>query len=176
MDDWLTNTHQEVPDEDTQRWVSYSLSDLYPEWQRKPEGEGPRCADVGLQYYFGEDDASSQPTMSISQVRRASKLCDACPVFFECLRHSLEFREAYGVWAGTSGRVRRRIFKLMDNGLTSIDEVVEVFARGESDRYRVPAQRQGSGPFSEFYPEPVPRADGQGQGGLRADDRREVAL
>jgi hypothetical protein len=159
-----------VPDEDTQRWVSYSLGDLYPDWQRQA-----RCADVGLQYYFGEDDTGSQPTMSITQVRRAAKLCDVCPVFYECLRHSLEFREAYGVWAGTSGRVRRRIFKLMDNGLT-IGEVMEVFERGEGDRYRVPPQRQGSGPFAEFSPEPVARADGQGEGSLRADDRGEVAL
>src|ERR1043165_1275570 len=97
LDDWLVRTGQVVPDEDSERWVSYSISDLYPDWQRQAH-----CQGVGVSYYFGDDD--EQPTMSIKQVRRASKLCEVCPVFMECLEWALTHREEYGVWATTSGR------------------------------------------------------------------------
>jgi hypothetical protein len=129
LDEWIEATGQSVPDSDSQRWVSYNVDDLYPDWQ-----ERAHCRDVGVGYYFGE---------SIQQVRRASKLCDVCPVFYECLIHALTVREGYGVWAGTSGRMRRQIFKLMDTGQTTVSEVVEVFRNGEGDRYRVPGKSQG---------------------------------
>ena len=130
MDDWLDLTGQVTADADTERWVSYNISDLYPEWQSRAH-----CAGVGVGYYFG--DETEQPTMSIRQVRAASKLCEVCPVFIECLTHALTVREEYGVWAGTSGRVRRRIFKMMDTGLTTVDEVVERFRSGHGDDYRL---------------------------------------
>jgi hypothetical protein len=139
-----------MPDSDDQRWVSYNVKDLYPDWQARAH-----CAGVGIGYYFGE---------SIQQVRRASKLCDVCPVFYECLTHALVNREAYGVWAGTSGRMRRRIFKMVDTGQTTVAEVVEVFRSGEGNRYRVPGPEQGAGepapvrePYADLAPEPVPR-------------------
>lgn len=110
---------RELPDEDTERYVSYSMHDLYPAWQ-----DDAHCAGVGHSYYFG--DENQQPTMSIKQVRNAAKLCDVCPVFAECLRHALSVREEYGVWAGTSGRTRRRMFALLDTEQASVDEIVEV--------------------------------------------------
>ena len=78
--------------------------------------------------------------MSIKQIRRASKLCDVCPVYVECLTSALVNREEYGVWAGTSRRVRRRIFQLIDMGLTTVDEVVERFLNGQGDYYRTKLQ------------------------------------
>lgn len=145
-------TGQAVPDADSQRWVSYSVDDLYPAWQ-----EDAHCKGVGVTYYFGE---------SIQQVRRASKLCDVCPVFYQCLNHALVNREGYGVWAGTSGRMRRRIFKMVDTGTTTVAEVMEVFRRGEGDQYRIPGKEPG--PYRELAPEPVAReALGEGETGLR---------
>jgi len=134
----LELTGQTTPELDSERWVSYNISDLYPEWH-----ERAHCAGVGVNYYFGEDD--EKPTMSIQQVRRASKLCDVCPVFVECLTWALTVREEYGVWAGTSGRVRRRIFKLIDTGETTVNEVVEVFCHGQGDRYRLPGATANQG-------------------------------
>src|SRR4029077_13258796 len=133
LDDWITESGQFVPDQDSERWVSYHIDDLYPDWQQQAH-----CRGVGVNYYFGDDD--EQPTMSIRQVRAASKLCDVCPVFVECLTWALSTREEYGVWAGTSGRVRRRIFKMVDNGERTVDEVVEDFRHGRGDTYRLPAQ------------------------------------
>jgi len=161
LDDWLDLTGQRIPDSDDQRWVSYNVSDLYPEWQ-----DQAHCAGVGVQYYFGE---------SIQQVRRASKLCDVCPVFYDCLFHALVNREGYGVWAGTSGRMRRRIFKMVDTGQTTVAEVMEVFRRGEGDRYRIGAQEAGQ--YRELAPEPVARgALDEGTRGLRPEAGGALAL
>src|SRR5262245_8547686 len=163
LDDWLTQTGQFTPDEDTERWVSYSIPDLYPDWQSRAH-----CRGVGVHYYFGDDD--EQPTMSIRQVRAAAKLCEVCPVFLECLTWALEIREEYGVWAGTSGRVRRRIFRMVDNGETTVAEVIEVFRRGEGDRYRLPQgaehAHQAPGAYRELRPQAVGR--GEVQPGIRA--------
>lgn len=148
-------TGQEVPDNDNQRWVSYNVSDLYPPWQAEAH-----CAGVGIEYYFGE---------SIQQVRRASKLCDVCPVFYQCLTHALVNREGYGVWAGTSGRMRRRIFKMMDTGQTTVSEVVAKFRDGQGDIYRLPQAEVGeASPFQELRPEAVGRGMEAGDRGVRA--------
>ena len=165
FDDWLEQTERALPDLDSERWVSYSINDLYPEWHARAH-----CLGVGVSHYFGEDD--NQPTMSIQQVRRASKLCDVCPVFYECLTWALTRREEYGVWAGTSGRVRRRIFRMMDNGETTVSEVVEVFRRGEGDRYRLPKEKKEN-PCPPLIRAPYP---GEAGDGLRAACRGEVAL
>jgi len=111
--------------------------------------------------------------MSIQAVRRASKLCDVCPVFYECLSHALTTREEYGVWAGTSGRVRRRIFKMVDDGRTSVAEVIEVFRSGEGDRYRL---SEGSREETQAEPGYLTGAHGQGGDGVPVAPGREIAL
>ena len=150
--DWNSfqeQTAHEVPDVDADRWVSYSIGDLIPEWQ-----DQAHCADQGHAMYFG--DESKQPTMSIKQIRNAAKLCDVCPVYDECLRHALTVREEYGVWAGTSGRGRRRLFAMLDTGEWTVDEVIEVMSnerRGRVLPFRSDVAR-GSGVHDE-----TPRAD-----------------
>lgn len=166
LDDWLEQTNQVVPDQDSERWVSYHIDDLYPDWQ-----QDAHCRGVGVSYYFGDDD--EQPTMSIRQVRAASKLCDVCPVYVECLTWALATREEYGVWAGTSGRVRRRIFKMLDTGEVSVPEVVEDFRHGRGDTYRLP---QGGGQAKETLSEHVIGPRGEGEAGLRDAGRREAAI
>jgi WhiB family redox-sensing transcriptional regulator len=157
LDEWLVKTGQSVPEMDSERWISYSLDDLYPEWQLRAH-----CRGVGVGYYFGEDD--EQPTMSIKQVRRAAKLCEVCPVYVECLTWALLTREEYGVWAGTSGRVRRRIFKMVDNDTTTVAEVVERFRNGQGDIYRFP--KKVPEPSIEAFHAPAPVAPaGLGEGG-----------
>jgi hypothetical protein len=170
LDDWLAKTNQVTPEEDSERWVSYSIDDLYPDWQLRAH-----CRGVGVSYYFGDDD--EQPTMSIKQVRRAAKLCEVCPVYIECLTWALTEREEYGVWAGTSGRVRRRIFKLVDNGDTTVVDVVERFRNGQGDTYRLPGKAAQAAPgqvVRELHP--GEGALEEGDPGLRAAARREVAL
>ena len=161
----MEKTNQFIPEQDSERWVSYNIDDLYPEWQVRAH-----CRGVGVAYYFGDDD--EQPTMSIKAVRRASKLCEVCPVYEECLTWALTTREEYGVWAGTSGRVRRRIFKMVDNGDTTVAEVVERFCNGQGDAYRLPgkAETHSSGDIVPIHPGQVSGAGPleEGQVGLRA--------
>lgn len=128
LDQFLESNPREFDETDTDRYVSFKFEDLWPSWQRQAH-----CRDVGVSYYFGDEE---QLPMSIKAVRRAARLCDVCPVYTECLRWALERREEYGVWAGTSGRVRRRIFSLLDNGMTTVDDVIEVFLNGGADQYR----------------------------------------
>lgn len=131
FDGYLTAQGDELPLKDSERFVSFSLRDLWPIWQ-----EGARCLGVGTNYYFGDEE--QQPTMSIKQVRQASKLCDVCPVYRECLRWALENNEEYGVWAGTSGRTRRKIQKVLSSGSVSVDDVVEDFTHGRRGKYTGP--------------------------------------
>lgn len=125
LDSFLKDTNRDLPIQDSERFVSFHLSDLYPEWQDRAH-----CAGTGHDMYFGNE--KEQPTMSIKQVRNAAKLCDVCPVYEECLRHALTVREEYGVWAGTSGRTRRRLFAMLDKGVYTIDELVEVTLNGRT--------------------------------------------
>jgi WhiB family transcriptional regulator, redox-sensing transcriptional regulator len=136
FDAFLTTIDNEPPLLDSERFVSFSLEDLYPDWQKES-----RCLGVGNDYFFG--DEKQQPTMSIKQVRQASKLCDVCPVYRECLRWALENREEYGVWAGTSGRVRRKIQRLLEANEVTVDQVVEDFTHGRRDRYAEHAGTKG---------------------------------
>ena len=158
-----------MPDEDSERWVSYNLSDLYPEWQQKAH-----CAGVGVKYYFGDEE--DQPTMGIKQMRAASKLCDVCPVFIECLTWALSTREEYGVWAGTSGRVRRRIFKMVDTGETTVQEVVEAFRDGRGHTYRLGASQGEEAGHPSTLTELRPEALGAVDPSLRDEVGREAAL
>lgn len=128
LDAFLEETNHDLPIQDSERYVSFSMDDLRPDWW-----EEARCKGVGFDYYFG---ASDQKSMSFKQVRNAAKLCEVCPAFAECLTWALTNREEYGVWAGTSGRVRRKIFSLIDNDLAQVEDVVERFINGQGDFYR----------------------------------------
>lgn len=152
FDDFVEVTQRDLPIQDSDRWVSYHLEDLYPEWQLKAH-----CAGVGLDNYFGNEQ--EQPTMSFKQIRQASKLCDVCPVYRECLNHALSNKEEYGVWAGTSGRVRRKIFTMIDQGQVTVDQVVEDFACGRRESYTGPLGGSASGNPRRVSPE-------QGRGSL----------
>lgn len=48
---------------------------------------------------------------STEQADRAKAVCAACPVRDLCLAHAMENEERHGIWGGTTGRERRRIFR-----------------------------------------------------------------
>ncbi len=73
--------------------------------------------------------------MSPKSIKDAAAICDTCPVFRECLRNALELEEQYGVWAGTSGRVRRRIQAMITLNVVTVDQVVEDYCNGERGKY-----------------------------------------
>lgn len=153
FDEFQALQDRSLPLLDSDRFVSYRLEDLYPEWQKRAH-----CKGTGLENYFGDEEA--QPTMSIKQVRQASKLCDVCPVFRDCLEQAINGREEYGVWAGTSGRVRRKIFQMINAGDVTSEEVVEDICNGRRGKYTGPLGGSSGSGVRRDRPE-------QGDGSLR---------
>lgn len=163
FDAYLTSNEDEAPLVDSERFVSFRIQDLYPEWQK----DG-RCYGVGTEYFFGNED--EQPTMSIKQVRQASKLCDVCPVFVDCLTWALSTKEEYGVWAGTSGRVRRKIQRVIEAGEVTVEQVVEDFTHGRGSIYSaLPSTKRSGGERDHGSVSELPS-----RASVRAEARRDA--
>jgi WhiB family redox-sensing transcriptional regulator len=109
--------------------LNRDIDSFHPRWQ-----EQARCSGVGSDYFFGYEDAPQ--VLNISMVRRASKLCEVCPVFRECITHALVNKEQYGIWAGTTGKVRKHIRRMINRGEVTIEEVVEDYCHGATEKYR----------------------------------------
>ena len=109
--------------------------DLWPSWHSQALcNEGPQQDDV----FFGKGDFETRPPLSVAEIRKAQDICFRCPVFVECLSHSLVRKEKYGIWAGTSRRTRVKAWTLLDLGKATLSEIVEQFclARDEIKRKR----------------------------------------
>lgn len=60
--------------------------------------------------FFGEDHVVKQPSLHPTVLRAAREVCSGCAVQHECFVWALEYRESHGIWAGTSGRQRAKMF------------------------------------------------------------------
>lgn len=90
--------------------------------------------------FFGAEDTSERPALTMSDVNRAKAICATCPVFRQCLTKALGAgrnapREEYGIWAGTSGRTRRRIWEMIEREEVAVDQVIEDICAGNTERY-----------------------------------------
>jgi hypothetical protein len=65
----------------------------------------------------------------MTDIANAKAICNVCPVYATCLRTALgvegENREEYGIWAGTSGRTRKRIWSMVEDGILSAEDIVQ---------------------------------------------------
>lgn len=99
-----------------------------PAWHRQA-----LCArlplDLSDALFFGVEGRLA-PEHLIVAAKGARRICAQCPVRRECLTASLENREAYGVWAGISGRQRQRLFRRLDAG-ESVADLVDECLRNE---------------------------------------------
>lgn len=87
-------TYQHVDDRSPES-VGSILSLLErPSWHR-----AAACNGVGADAFFPGRGESAEVAM---------RFCNSCTVVTECLNSALEYRDT-GVWAGTSGRQRRKI-------------------------------------------------------------------
>ena len=106
----------------------------FPEWHRQAA-----CSGADEQTFFGTRDTDSRPAISMSDIARAKKICGSCPVYRTCLETALglegENREEYGIWAGTSGRTRKRIWALIDTGVLTGAAVVADILAGHLSTY-----------------------------------------
>jgi hypothetical protein len=106
----------------------------FPEWHEKSlcGRLDPKKAD---EIFFGEGDNPTRATMTITQLKAVKSFCRDCPVFTECLTHSLVTPERHGIWAGTSKRTRLRILVLLDLREVTIPEVVQDYREGRERKY-----------------------------------------
>lgn len=85
--------------------------------------------------FFGSSDDEVRPNLTITQLSNARAMCQVCPVMLDCLEHALINKERYGVWAGTSGHTRARIWGMIREGRANLDQVLDDFAEGLSGKY-----------------------------------------
>lgn len=103
-----------------------SVTSLMPEWHQEA-----RCKTVSKSVFFGSSSPDERPAYTLSSIRQARAICASCPVFNECLSHAIKNREDYGLWAGTTMRQRREIFRSINaKELTEADVINALKRRG----------------------------------------------
>jgi WhiB family redox-sensing transcriptional regulator len=101
-----------------------SVSSLMPQWHMQA-----MCREVHKSVFFGSSSPDERPAYTLSSIRKARSICEACPVFNECITHAIKQREDYGLWAGTTMRQRRELFRLIDAGTMTENEVIDALKR-----------------------------------------------
>lgn len=69
--------------------------------------ERAKCLDEPTDFFFPESPGG----IGALQVRAAVAFCADCPVSAECLDYAMRHREEYGVWGGTTGPQRKRMWR-----------------------------------------------------------------
>jgi len=89
---------------------------------------------VDKSVFFGSSSPEERPAYTLSSIRKARAICASCPVFNECISHAIKQREDYGLWAGTTMRQRRELFRLIDSGALTETDVIDALKRNNHDR------------------------------------------
>lgn len=113
--------------------VDFWLNHTMPSWM-----ERGRCKDMDQSIFYGDEDRSGKarhhPNLTVDEVARARRICNACPVQMQCLDHAIRNREEFGIWGGSTAGQRRNWIKQFEQqnyavldeeeiDLTSYDEV-----------------------------------------------------
>lgn len=106
-----------------------SVTSLMPEWHLLAE-----CRVTDKSVFFGSSSPEERPAYTLSSIRKARAICASCPVFNECLAHAIKQREDYGLWAGTTMRQRRELFRRIDNHELTEQDVIDNLKRKNHDR------------------------------------------
>jgi WhiB family redox-sensing transcriptional regulator len=110
---WLDDELDVFEEDDDEQRIAI-LGDWYPEWHAKAACLGDyEAAD---NFFYGQDERGIRPSLSAGQIKKAREFCAKCEVVTDCLETALSSREKYGVWGGTTGRFRRQLFTMMDEG------------------------------------------------------------
>lgn len=106
-----------------------SVTSLMPDWHLEAQ-----CKGVNKSVFFGSSSPDERPAYTLSSIRKARAICATCPVFNECITHAIRVREDYGLWAGTTMRQRRELFRLIDAGTFTEAEVIDTLKRNHYER------------------------------------------
>lgn len=121
---------QYIDEEDAREILRKRIRSWYPKWH-----ERANCLGMPTEDFFGVSDEEGRGTITLVQLRKAKRICNACDVFSTCLMTALKTREKFGVWGGTSGRTRARIWGMIDRGEVTLDKVVADYSVGITDPY-----------------------------------------
>jgi WhiB family redox-sensing transcriptional regulator len=102
----------------------------YPAWY-----DEANCRDRPISEFFGKENETDTQLISPGVLHRAQRICNDCPVRMKCLEHALAKRIMHGIWAGTSGRARARIWAMERRGEVTRTEVLADFASGDGAQY-----------------------------------------
>lgn len=130
VDDFIEDEFDDVDVEELREALLKYLASLVPKWHWKAA-----CSGMDLEVFFGNKDIDVRPALTVSEIKRAKAICAGCTVSYDCFKFSIENRERYGVWAGTSGRTRARIFSFIDSGKVTEEQVIEDFLDGNISKY-----------------------------------------
>lgn len=72
------------------------------------------CRGMGWERFFGEDNPVKQPALPMTVLNKTRRVCGGCEVAEDCLLWALRHRESHGVWAGTTGKQRKAVFRELD--------------------------------------------------------------
>lgn len=79
-----------------------TVDEIERSWQRLAA-----CRDADVELFYREDEPAEDAAL---------ELCAMCDVRGACLAAAMARREAFGVWGGTRGRERRRLFRRESRG------------------------------------------------------------
>jgi Transcription factor WhiB len=85
--------------------------------------------------FFGSKDTTVRPALNMSQIKKAKLICQTCPVIAECLAFALSNRENYGVWGGTTGRTRQKIWAGIEAGAFTFAKVIDDYSNWNIRHY-----------------------------------------
>lgn len=118
-----------LPEEERQR---PAYLDRIPDWHYQAA-----CDNADDTIFFGrpsEDPNDHRLQLTVTEIAKARKICDSCPVWDICLTHALTFPENAGVWAGTSASERYKIRLAVQDGRTTYDVEIERLASEKTQR------------------------------------------
>ena len=117
-------------------WDDYPLVEpikrtpKWPEWHQEAA-----CKGTEESVFFGEKNPHTRPALNLRQIKNAKVICKECPVFDKCLKHAITQHEEYGIWAGTTGRARERIWAKIRNGEKTAEQVISDYLAGNIQQY-----------------------------------------
>lgn len=95
---------------------------FFPEWMVEAI-----CAGMDETLFFGASDPDQRPQYTLTEIKKARKLCAQCPVARICLESSLRNNDEYGVFAGSTRTNRVGMRKRIDSGSTTVEDEVVTF-------------------------------------------------
>lgn len=108
--------------------IEFWFTNTHPDWH-----DDAACRDHPQEIFYGSEERSGKarhhPNLTVDEVARARRICNACPVQMQCLEHAIVNREEFGIWGGSTAGQRKRWIKAYEDQLNVLE-----LARGTEDQ------------------------------------------